>query len=468
MVSANRGTFSRLGFVLAAAGCAIGLGNIWKFPYRTYEHGGGTFVLVYLGAVILIGAPIMAAEILMGRRTQQSPVGAFLDLAKGITGGKLWSLVGWLGVAAGFMILSYYSVVAGWTVFYVGKCLSWSIGGFAPEQAAALETDFVQGFLQSGTMQISFHGLFMLATMGTVVLGVQAGIERVNKILMPILFIILTFMVIAACFAPGFGEAMSFLFHLGPVDASAILDGVGQAFFSLSLGMGAMIIYGSYLSREDSIPRATVMVCGLDTLIALMASVVMFSIIFTVPVAERGDTFSDSAIILFTTLPRLFYGLPGGAIMSPVFYLLVVFAALTSTISLLEVVVAYFIDRLGWSRRKATSIVGAGIFALGVPSALSLGANETLSTMKPIEAAGAGFFSLFDYLATNWMLPVGGLLIAIFAGWFLKSHLTRDELEQGHGPLATPHRIWQWSLRVVVPAAIIWVIAAVIGGKTFT
>jgi NSS family neurotransmitter:Na+ symporter len=451
--------------VLAAAGSAIGLGNIWKFPYITYANEGGTFVIVYLLAVVLIGGPIMMAEIVIGRRTQQSPVGAFVELAKNVAGGKVWAIVGWLGVIAGFVILSYYSVVAGWTVYYVGQCLSWSLGGFSPDDAANLGTNF-SAFLASGGKQVGFHSFFMLATMGTVAFGIKGGIERVTKLLMPVLFAILFMLVVASFWAPGFGDAMHFLFHVSDAGADTILEAIGQAFFSLSLGMGAMITYGSYLSRQDSVPRAAAMVCILDTMIAFMACIIMFSIIFGVPEAERSATFSQSSTILFTTLPRLFYELPGGTFLSPVFYLLVAMAALTSTISLLEVVVAYFIDRLGFQRRLATLVVGGLIFALGVPTALSFGASDLLTQMFPI-GSGAGFMNLFDYLATNWLLPVGGLLIAVFVGWFVKGEVTRAELEEGHGAFRNMHRLWQSALRFLVPIAVTWVLIAVIGGKTF-
>ncbi|MCK5689000.1 sodium-dependent transporter [Myxococcota bacterium] len=462
----DRGTFGRMGFIMAAAGSAIGLGNIWKFPYITYANEGGSFVLIYLLAVVLIGAPVMAAEILLGRRSQKSPVGAFLALAKEVKGGKLWSAVGWIGIIAGLVILSYYSVVAGWTLYYIYQTLQWSFTGFTAADATNLGQTF-GNFVANGTMQVSLHLVFMIATVGTVFWGVKTGIERVTTILMPTLFSILVLLAIAVTFAPGFGEAISFLFHVGPITPDAVLEAVGQAFFSLSLGMGAMITYGSYVSKNDSIPKATAMVVALDTLIALIACVIMFSIIFSVPAIERGDTFSASAAILFTTLPRLFYQLPGGVVLAPVFYLLIAFAALTSTISLLEVVVAYFIDELKWARKKAAIIVGGVVFLLGVPSALSLGANEALSKFAPFGKVSSGFFDTFDYLAANWLLPVGGLFISIFTGWVVSTTLSRDEFELGHGSAVKLHMAWIWMLRVVAPVAIIWIIYSVIGGKSF-
>ncbi|MCB1054131.1 MAG: sodium-dependent transporter [Acidobacteria bacterium] len=459
----QRGTFGRLGFILAAAGSAIGLGNIWKFPYIAYENQGGSFVLVYLAAILLIGAPIMLAEIVIGRRTQQSPVGAFLVLAKGVAGGKLWSLLGWLGIGSGFVILSYYSIIAGWTVYYFGRCLGWAMNGFTAADAANLGSSF-GSFLANPEMQLTFHALFMVATVGVVMMGVKAGIERTTFILMPILAVILVILVVNSFRSPGFGEAIHFLFHIGPISASGVLEAVGHSFFTLSLGMGAMITYGSYVSRKDSIPKAGLTICFLDTLIALMASTIMFSIIFAVPVAERADTFQRSATILFTTLPRMFFALPGGGVLSPVFYLLVAFAALTSTISLLEVVVSYFIDRRGWGRKKAAFIVGAGIYLFGVPSALSLGYSEALGRV----AIGSreGFFTVVDYLASNWMLPIGGLGISIFTGWFLAGRIAREELEEGHGPFPL-FAVWRFLLRFVCPLAILWIIVFVLRGGAF-
>ena len=460
----QRGNFGGLGFILAAAGSAIGLGNIWKFPYIAYQNNGGSFVLVYLAAIVLIGVPIMLAEILIGRRTQQSPVGAFLSLAKSAGTSPRWAWIGWLGILSGLTILSYYAVVAGWTVYYFGKCLVWSTTGFTEEVAANLGPDF-GSFLANGPLQILFHGLFMAATIGVVMMGVKAGIERTTKILMPVLLAILLVMVFASMSSPGFGEAISFLFHIGPIEADGLLEAVGHAFFTLSLGMGAMITYGSYVSRRVSIPKAAATICILDTVIALMASLIMFSIIFSVPMAERAGTFTRSASILFTTLPKMFYELPFGAILSPVFYLLVAMAALTSTISLLEVVVSYFIDVKGWARRKATLAVGGAIFLLGVPSALSLGASSGLSNIA-LKPQVVGFFSIVDYLASNWFLPLGGLGLALFTGWFLKSKLSKEEIEVGHGPFRL-HKVWLFLLRFVCPVAILWIIWAVINGRSF-
>jgi len=456
----SRGQFGHLGFALAAAGSAIGLGNIWKFPYITYANNGGTFVLVYLASVLLVGAPIMIAEIVIGRSTQRSPVGAFLRL-----GHPAWSAIGWLGVTTGFVILSYYSVVAGWTISYFIRCLSWSLNGFTEADAVSLGDQFGR-FLANPAAQAGFHAVFMALTMAIVIGGVQKGIERTTRVLMPILFLILLVLVINSTRTPGFRQAIAFLFTPNPITADGVLEAVGHSFFTLSLGMGAMITYGSYMSRKESIPKNTLLVCTADTLIALMACVIMFSIIFSVPEAERAAQFKQSMTILFTTLPKMFYNLPGGAILSPLFYTLVAFAALTSTISLLEVVVSFFIDELSWPRTKATLLVGTAIFAFGILSALSLGAVGPLSGWKPLGDKSTGAFDTFDYLASNWMLPVGGLFIAIFVGWVLKGPYTRKQIEEGHGRFST-HGIWRFVLRFACPAAIGWVIYSVIQGKAF-
>jgi len=457
----KRGSFGHLGFILAAAGSAVGLGNIWKFPYITYENHGGSFVLIYLLSVLLVGFPIMMAEIVIGRSAQKSPVGAFLKL-----GNPAWSLVGWLGIGTGFVILSYYSVVAGWTVQYFSKCLIWSIRGFTPHDAATLGSNF-NNFLTNGPAQILFHGFFMTLTVLVVVFGIKKGIERITKILMPILFLILLILLINSFWVPGFKKAVAFMFTPTKIRPDGILEAVGHSFFTLSLGMGAIITYGSYMTKRESIPKAAGMVCIMDTLIAVTACIIMYSIIFTIPEAQRASEYSKSIVIMFTTLPKMFYNLPGGNILAPLFYLLVALAALTSTISLLEVVVSYFIDQLNWPRTKATILMGFAIFSFGILSALSLGSVKQLSNWNPLGGKSQGVFDTFDYLASNWFLPVGGIFIAIFVGWVLKKVFTKKELEEGHGRFPF-HTVWKFLLRFIDPIAVGWIIYAVIFlGKTF-
>ncbi len=462
----GRGRFGQIGFIFAAVGSAIGLGNIWKFPYITYANEGGSFVLVYLIAITLIGLPIMMGELVVGRGTRQSPVGAFMQAAKGAAGGRAWGAVGTLAVVGCFILLSYYALIAGWTIYYFGQCLVWSLRGF--DLGGETLGDSFGAFLANGPLQIGFHFLFMAATVGVVALGVRQGIERVTKLLMPILGGILVLLVVNSFWSPGFGEAMRFLFHIGPITADGLLEAVGHAFFTLSVGMGVMITYGSYMTSRQSIPRSAVAICILDTLIAIMACVVMFSIIFSVDTGERAGTFGKSATILFTTLPRMFYEMPLGAVLAPLFYLLIGFAALTSTISLLEAVTSSLIDRKGFSRRKASLFTGGGIFAFGIPSALSLGASGALSSFAPLGERAEGFFGVMDYTMSNWILPMGGLLVAIFVGWFLSARASRAEIEEGHGGSVRWHFLWRGVLlRFGCPAAILWIMWEVIGGRSF-
>ncbi len=459
----QRGQWSgRLGFILAASGSAVGLGNLWKFPYITYENGGGAFVLVYLFAILLIGAPVMIAETLLGRRAQKNPVGTFRVLAEGKSGASLWPGVGILGVITGFVILSYYSVVAGWTLRYIVMALSGTLGEMAHDPVA-LQT-FFEGFLESSGQQVFLHFLFMALTTGVVIFGVQKGIERAAKFLMPILFSILIVLVVYSTTTPGFREAMSFLFrpNFSDLTMGAVLEALGHSFFTLSLGMGAMLTYGSYMKRDDSIPKAALTITALDTIIAIMACIIMFSIIFSF-----DFDVSKSATILFTTLPAVFYQLPGGGIISALFYLLVAFAALSSTISLLEVVSSFAIDELGWKRKQSTLTMAAGIFVFGALSAVSLGGNDFLSGINLIgRESTQGVFGTLDYLASNWFLPVGGFFIAIFSGWVLTRKTTEAELESGNGPMPS-YGIWRFLIRFAAPLVIGAIIVSVLLGQEY-
>ncbi|MFH2056286.1 MAG: sodium-dependent transporter [bacterium] len=452
---------SRIGFILAATGSAIGLGNLWKFPYITWHNGGGAFVLVYLASVALVGLPIMMAEILIGRKTGQSPVPAFLKL-----GGRGWSLVGGLGVLTGFVILGYYSVIAGWTISSFMQCLDWSFSGYvAPADSAFGE------FLANGPLQLALTAIFSAATVSIVWFGVGKGIERCTRILMPILLAIMAYLLITVLLMPGRDQALTFLFRpsFAQLPMSGILESLGHAFFTLSLGMGVMITYGSYLQGHESVTRISLIVVFMDTLIALMACVIMYTIIFSVPGME--DQVAGSTIgMLFLTLPNVFYTQMGaGALIGPLFYILVAFAALTSTISVLEVIVSFFIDHLGWKRRNAAIFAGFITYCLSVLCAISLGAVDFISTFE-VFSGKEGLLSTLDHIAANWMLPVGGLLTTIFVGWFLSKKITLEQLRllnKAGQPTAWYH-IWRFLVRFVAPAAILAVIIAVILGKDFS
>ena len=464
-MSEPRGEWSgKLGFILAAAGSAVGLGNLWKFPYICYENNGGAFVLIYIAAVILVGFPIMMAEILLGRRARKNPVGTFATLAAGRRGAALWPGVGLLGVLTGFIILSYYSVVAGWTIRYIFMAISGQLAGLAHDPA--LLGGFFGGFVENGGQQVLFHSLFMGATIGVVYFGVKGGIERAARLLMPVLFAIMLALVLYAMTTDGFGKAMAFLFrpNFGDLTRGSILEALGHSFFTLSLGMGAMLTYGSYMRKQDSIPQSAILITALDTIIAIMACIIMFSIIFSF----EGLEISKSSTILFTTLPTVFYKLPGGGVISAFFYMLVAFAALTSTISLLEVISAFAIDELKWTRKRSVLTFGAVIWLFGILSALSLNAESPLGKINLIgRDSTAGVFGTLDYLASNWLLPVGGLLIALFAGWALGRKDTEGELAEGHGHLGAGYSLWRFSIRFAAPIAVGAIIVSVILGAEY-
>ena len=455
---AERGNWgSRLGFVLAAAGSAVGLGNLWKFPYLAWENGGGAFVLVYLLAVALLGLPIMMAEFVVGRLAQASPVPALEKL-----GGRGWSLVGWLGVASAAVILSYYTVIAGWSLSSLVQCLGWSFGGYQEPAQDAFSI-----FLSNGWLQVLLTFLFSILTAVIVYFGVGSGIERASKIMMPALALILVYILVTALTLSQAGAGLKKLFvpDFSTLRPQAALEGMGQAFFSLSLGLGAMITYGSYLKKEVSIFRSALSVVIFDTAVALVAGIIMFSIILSIP--ELKNQLSGSSIgMLFVTLPRLFYtAMPGGVLLGPLFFVLVAFAALTSTISLLEVLTSLLVDRRGWSRPRACLLSALGVFAGSVLCALSLGALPALSTFELFAKKG-GLLATLDHLAANWMLPLGGLLTTIFVGWFLGRKNSMKEL--GLERESPAFKIWLWLVRVLCPLAIAAMLVAVISGKDFS
>ena len=461
-MSQPRGQWSSsMGFILAAAGSAVGLGNLWKFPYIAYENHGGAFVLVYIAAIALVGLPIMLAEVLLGRRGQKSAVGTFRVLGQGRPGGPLWAGTGMLGVLAGFVILSYYCVIAGWTLRYILLALTGQLGSMVADGSF---NDFFGSFLASGPTQTLWYTLFMGLTVGVVFFGVKGGIERVAKTLVPLLFVILVALAIYASTTEGFGRAIEFLFrpNFHELTRGAVLEALGHSFFTLSLGMGAMLTYGSYMRKQNSVPKAAFTISLLDTLIAILACVIMFSIIFTDDMEVR-----KSSTILFTTLPTVFFKLPGGSVISAVFYLLVSVAALTSTISLLEVVVSFAIDELKIARRKAVLLCGGGIYVFGLLSAWSLGGSTTLTEINLIgRESTAGVLGTLDYLASNWFLPVGGFLIALFTGWVLATKSSREELAEGHGEMPW-YGAWLGLIRFVAPLVVGAIIVSVILGAEY-
>jgi len=449
---------SRLSFVLAAAGSAVGLGNIWKFPYITGANGGGWFVLIYLAAVVTVALPIMVAEILLGRTAQKSPVAAFrtLDSER-----SPWQSIGWLGVAAAFVILSYYSVVAGWTLHYSWLALS---QGFDGLDAAAVKALFGEVYADPA-LNLFWHGLFMLLTIAIVVAGVHRGVERWTRILMPLLFFMILALVLRAAGTDGFGRALGFVFggHSDKLTPAGVLEALGHSFFTLSLGMGAMLTYGSYMQAKDDIVSTSLAVGGLDTLISLMACMMIFPIIF-----GAGLEPSAGPGLVFISLPIAFGQLPGGALWALVFFVLLAVAALTSAISLLEVAVSHTVDVHGWRRRRATLVIGGLIFLLGIPSALSGGSSlfggdvAAVTALLFGEGHGKNWFDLFDYLASNWMLPIGGFGIALFVAWRMGG-AAREQAFTAGSRFARLYWGWVWLLRYVVPAGVALVFLHAVG-----
>lgn len=453
---------SRLGFVLAAAGSAIGLGNLWKFPFITWDNRGGAFVLVYLGCIAAVGLPIMMAEILIGRRTQKSVVGALRDAV-----GRGWGVIGGLGVVTGCILLGYYTVVAGWTLSYLARCLRWSFTGFPADHDAG---NAFGALITDGPVQLVLSAAFMALTVAVVYLGVGRGIERVTRTLMPALFGILILLLVTALSMEAAGEAIGFIFRpsFAELTWDGVLEALGHSFFTLSLGMGAMITYGSYLSRKESVVRSAAWVVALDTLIALVATVIMFAVIFSV--AGMSDHVDRStAGMLFITLPVLFYTeVPFGTLLAPLFYLLVGFAALTSTISILEVATSFLIDERGMARKKAALVSGGGIFVLTALCGLSLGAWGPLSNFV-VFGEKAGLFATFDHLVSNWLLPIGGLVITLGVGWAMTREASHSELVDGTQPRWFRYGLWRFFIRYVSPLAVGAILLAVIFfGRDFT
>lgn len=427
---------SRLGFLLAAAGSAIGLGNIWKFPYVAGMNGGGVFVLLYLACVFFIGVPIMVGEFAIGRSTQRSPVEAFRALAGR---SSAWQLVGWSGVLAGFLLLSFYSVVAGWTMHYIVLSLE-SFGGASDAASVAILFDKLYA---SPSLNFFWHQIFMMMTVGIVLGGVKGGIEKSSMIMMPALFLILAVLLVKALFMPGFREAFAFVFYpdLSDFKAASALEALGQAFFSLSIGMGTMLTYGSYLSRENDIVKSSVIVGVMDTGVALMASLIMFPILFSFgmdPQAGPG--------LVFKSMPIVFAQMPGGMAFSTIFFVLLLFAALTSAISLLEVVASFFVDTWGWDRQRAALFPGLGVFLFGVPSALAGWDGGALF-------GGRNVFDAMDFIVSNVLLPLGGLFMALYVGWRMDPKIVKSEF-QGHSAFKAVFVPWLWCVRVIAPVAV--------------
>ncbi len=437
---------SRWAFTLAATGSAVGLGNIWKFPYITGENGGGAFVLVYLVCIALIGIPIMMAEVMLGRRGRQSPVNTMKALALEAGQSPYWKWLGWLGMVAGFLILSYYSVIAGWALAYVFRT---AFGVFTLATPKGVDSIFAN-FIAAPEGLLFWHTLFMVMTMIVVARGVQGGLEKMVKFLMPGLFIMLVVLVGYAMNSGDFIQGLHFLFYpdFSKITRDGVLIAMGHAFFTLSLGMGAIMVYGSYLPSHTSIARTSMIIALADTLVALMAGMVIFPVVF----ANHLEPGSGPGLI-FQTLPLAFGHMPGGAFFGTLFFILVTFAAWSSSISLIEPAVAWLVENRGVSRIHASVTMGILCWLFGFLTIFSFNLWANFTPLDMFEHfKGKTLFDLLDYLTSDIMLPLGGFLIAIFSAWVMKREASRDGLEMEEG---LAYRSWRFLVRYITPIAVV-------------
>lgn len=426
---------SRIGFIVAAAGSAVGLGNVWRFPYLVGMNGGAAFVLVYVALAITVGLTVMLAEFCLGRASRKNAVGAFRVLAKN----PFWQIVGWIGLlVGGFIILSYYGIIAGWTIKYMVG----SFTGLMDAAAAGKSGDVLNAFLADSRNMIMYQVIAMLACIVIVAGGVGKGIERACKILMPALFILLLVLIVRAVTLPGAREGI--VFYLKPdfskLSGKSILDALSQGFFSLSLGMGIMITYGSYIAKDDNLPGSAMMILGLDTLIAFLAGLAIFPAVFAMGVEP-----SQGVGLTFVALPGIFAKMPMGAFFCFLFFLLLFVAALTSMISLLEVAVSFIMDEFHWSRSKSAWLGGIFITLLGVPSALSFTGSPTVF--------GKGFFDFMDYISNSILMPSCAIGISLYVGWVWANSARKEVTNQGQIRFGMME-LWLMSLRFFAPIAI--------------
>ena len=447
---------SKFGVIAAAAGSAIGLGNIWRFPYVTGENGGAAFLLIYLAFVALVGIPVMMSEFIIGRSAQKNAVGSFRKLAPR----KPWFLVGMMGVAGAFVILAFYAVVAGWTLSYLFDSARYLVSpgkyGFSEMSTEQLRSFFQDGYdsFLTGTWKPILTFLAMMGLTITIVLsGVRDGIEKYSKILMPILLAILFMLVIRGVTLEGAREGVRFLFKpdFSQITGNTILVALGQAFFSLSVGMGTLITYGSYIQKRENLANTAVSVAFADTLIAVVAGLAIFPAVFAFGI----DPDSGQGLV-YITLPVIFQKMAFGSFWALLFFLLLCLAALTSTISVLEVVVAYFSEELGMSRKRATWIAGSSIGILGLVVTMSWG------PLAHVTFGDLNIFGLFD-ASPAYFLPLGGFFIVIFVGWFYGRDKSKQELSSDGKFSIRYYPFFIFLVRYLAPIAIALVFLKVIG-----
>ena len=425
---------SKFGFIMAAAGSAVGLGNIWRFPYLTGENGGGAFIAIYLVFILLIGVSVMLAELTIGRRSKLSAVGAYKKVD------NRWTFAGVLGVISAFLIMGFYPVVGGWSSAYIVKSFTGLMSG------SAHMADVFNSFIANPVQPLLWMLAFLALNVVIVAKGISGGIEKAGKILMPVLFLLLVAIAARSMTLPGAGVGIEFLFKpvWSNVDGGTILAALGQAFFSLSLGMGCMITYGSYLSKEENLMTSALTVTMLDTVIAILAGLAIFPALFA-----YGMEPTEGAGLVFIVVPQIFAEMGVlGPLFSTIFFIALTVAALTSSVSLLEVVVAYLIDQKNMMRTKAVYLTGGIMVFTGILASLSMG------VMSEVTVFGAGFFDLFDILTDKIFMAIGGMLLAIFVGWFMKKEDLKDELTNGGTIKFGLFNVWYNLIKYVIPLAI--------------
>lgn len=447
---------SRMAFIFAAVGSAVGLGNIWRFPYVAGENGGSAFILLYIGFVFLIGLPVLIAELSIGRRGQQSPIASLGKIAKESSANPRWAWLGHLGTFGGGLgLLSFYSVIAGWVMSYIIQAATGAFTGITAEGAETAMNQF-QG--SAGTVTF-WHFLFTAITVVIVGKGIKGGLEKAVTYLMPMLFLILLLLLGYSLSEGDMEQATAFLFtpDWSKIDSGVALQALGQAFFSLSVTVGTMLAYGSYLPKEISLHRSATLIAGADTLVALIAGLAIFPLVFAYGLQpDAGPS------LIFKTLPIAFGQMPGGAFISAAFFILLTIAAITSSISLLEPGVSYFEEKFGMTRWRA-SVIGGGIaFTVGLMTVFSWNdAAEFLPLafmgIETVNGNAANLGNLIDYTVSSIVMPVGGLGLAIFVGWFVRRESMRDEMGLPEGGI---FEIWHVLIKFVCPLALIWVLVS--------
>jgi neurotransmitter:Na+ symporter, NSS family len=443
----REGFSSSLGVIAATLGSAVGLGNIWKFPYVTGQNGGAAFILIYLICVLLVGLPLMLSELMIGRKTNSNVVGAFKQLAPQ----KPWFLIGFSGVLSAFLIMAFYTTVAGWVYSYIFKAALGTINSTSPEHTSAAFNALV-----TGVGEPLFWQVLVLAVTGAIIMaGVTKGIERVTKILMPVLFLLLLIVDVRALTLPGASEGLSFLFKpdFSKISFGVVLAALGLAFFKLSIGMGAMTTYGSYIGKEENLPQTAIKVVLSDTIVSIMAGIAIFPAVFAF-----GFKPDAGPSLLFITIPTVFSSMPFGKVFMVLFFILVSIAATGAMLSLLEVPVAYLVEEHKLSRRVATMGTIIAIALVGVT------ATWSTSLFSGVSFAGRNMFDLYDFITSNILLPAGGIFIAIFVGWAWRYCSVKTEFSNGgHLRNERLYKIYFFSVKFIAPIAITLVLLTGLG-----